>query len=110
MIDFWATWCGPCVEELPNVLSAYEKYHGKGLEIIGVNLDQEKETLTSFLKDKKIPWPQYFDGQGWQNKLAVKYGVTGIPSTYLLDKAGKIIGGGLRGEELQAAIGNAVGP
>ncbi len=108
MLDFWATWCGPCVHELPNVVSVYGKYHDKGFEIIGISLDQDKEKLTSFLKEKNVTWAQYFDGQGWQNKLASKYGITSIPSTFLLDKEGKIIGVGLRGEELQGAIEKAV--
>src|SRR5215213_9705262 len=98
LIDFWATWCGPCVAELPNVLKAYEKYHGQGFEIIGISLDQDKEKLTSFMKEKKMTWPQYFDGKGWQNKLAGKYGVDSIPMTYLVDKEGKIIASELRGE------------
>ena len=108
MIDFWATWCGPCVHELPNVLKAYGKYHDKGFEIIGVSLDSSKDKLTAFLKENKMAWPQYFDGQGWQNKLAAKYGITSIPSTYLLDKEGKIIGKGLRGDALDTALEQAL--
>ncbi|HZQ48059.1 MAG TPA: TlpA disulfide reductase family protein [Verrucomicrobiae bacterium] len=104
LIDFWATWCGPCVGELPNVLATYEKHHGKGFEIIGVSLDQDKAKLTGFVKDKKIAWQQYFDGLGWGNKLALKYGVQSIPATYLLDGEGKILGKDLRGEALEAAV------
>jgi thiol-disulfide isomerase/thioredoxin len=109
LIDFWATWCGPCIREMPNVLAAYEKHHAKGLEIIGINLDQDKERLTKFIADKKMPWPQYFDGLGWQNKLAAKYGVNSIPATYLLDKEGRIIAKNLRGKALEAAIAKALG-
>jgi len=109
MIDFWATWCGPCVGELPNVIKVYEKYHDKGFEIIGISLDKDKEKLTSFLKEQKMTWPQYFDGKGWQNEVSTKYGVNSIPATYLLDKDGKIIAKGLRGEALEAAVGKAVG-
>ena len=108
MVDFWATWCGPCVAELPNVLKVYQKYHDKGFEIIGVSLDEDKDKLTSFIKEKNMKWPQYFDGKGWQNKLAAQYGITSIPATYLLDKDGKIIGKGLRGEKLEEAVGKAV--
>jgi peroxiredoxin len=108
LIDFWATWCGPCVRELPNVLAAYEKFHGQGFEIIGISLDQEEPKLKSFLKDKKIPWQQFFDGQGWGNKLAAKYGVHSIPATYLLDREGKIIGSELRGEALEEALAKAL--
>jgi peroxiredoxin len=108
MIDFWATWCGPCVQELPNVQKAYEKNHEKGFEIIGISLDSEKEKLASFIKEKNMSWPQYFDGKGWQNDLAKKYGVNSIPSSYLLDKDGKIIAKGLRGDALEAAVEKAL--
>jgi len=109
LIDFWATWCGPCVAELPNVLKTYETNHAKGLEIIGISLDQEKEKLTAFLSEHKVPWPQFFDGQGWSNKLGVMYGVTSIPATYLLDRDGKIIATDLRGDELDKAVVKALG-
>lgn len=108
LIDFWATWCGPCVKELPNVLKAYEKHHANGFEIIGISLDKDKEKLESFTKEKNMPWQQFFDGQFWNNKLAVKYGVNSIPATYLLDGEGKIIGKDLRGEALEAAVANGV--
>ena len=108
MVDFWATWCGPCVGELPNVQKIYEKYHAKGFEIIGVSLDKDKDKLTAFIKEKNMAWPQYFDGQGWQNKLAVQYGVESIPATFLLDKNGKIIAKDLRGEALDAAVAKAL--
>ncbi len=109
LVDFWATWCGPCVAELPNVLKAYEKYHDKGFEIVGISLDQEKDALTKFTADKKMPWPQYFDGQGWKNKLAGKYGVNSIPATYLLNKDGVIIGKNFRGPALDEALEKALG-
>ncbi len=109
LVDFWATWCGPCVAELPTVLKAYEKYHDKGFEIIGISLDSDKEKLTSFIKQKNMPWQQFFDGKGWQNKLAGQYGINSIPATYLLDKDGKIIAKGLRGEALDTAVAKALG-
>jgi len=105
LIDFWATWCGPCVRELPNVLATYEKHHGKGFEIIGVSLDRDEAKLTSFLKEQKISWQQIFDSQG---NLAVKYGVESIPSTFLLDGEGKILGKDLRGEALETAVATAL--
>ena len=108
LVDFWATWCGPCVRELPNVLNTYEKHHSKGFEIIGVSLDQEEAKLTSFTKQKNMTWRQYFDGKGWGNKLAGKYGVNSIPATYLLDGEGKIIGKDLRGEDLETAVAKAL--
>jgi len=108
LIDFWATWCGPCVGELPNVLKTYQKYHGKGLEIIGVSLDQDQAKLASFIQQKGVTWQQFFDGQGWHNKLAVKYGIESIPATFLLDGQGKIIAKDLRGEALDQAVGAAL--
>ena len=109
LIDFWATWCGPCVGELPNVLKAYEKHHPNGFEIIGISLDKDKAKLESFTKEKNMPWQQFFDGLFWNNKLSTKYGVNSIPATYLLDGEGKIIGKNLRGEALEAAVAKALG-
>ena len=108
LIDFWATWCVPCVVELPNVLKAYEKHHRNGFEIIGISLDKDKAKLANFTKEKNMPWQQFFDGQGWGNKLAVAYGVNSIPATYLLDREGKIIAKNLRGEALDNAVAKAL--
>ena len=104
LLDFWATWCGPCRVELPNVVETYKQHHAEGFEVIGISLDDDKARLESFIKDKAMTWPQYFDGQKWKNKLAVKYGVNSIPATYLIDGEGKILGKDLRGEELEKAV------
>jgi thiol-disulfide isomerase/thioredoxin len=109
LIDFWATWCPPCREELPNVLAAYEKYHDKGFEIIGVSLDQDENTLKSFIKEKGMVWPQYFDGKGWGSKLGQKYGIDSIPMTFLLDREGKIVAKGLRGAALDEQLAKMLG-
>jgi thiol-disulfide isomerase/thioredoxin len=109
LVDFWATWCGPCVNELPNVLAAYKKYHDQGFEIVGVSLDQDEGKLTSFMKEQGVTWAQYFDGKGWDNKLAVKYGIQSIPATFLLDGNGTIIAQDLRGEALGAELARRLG-
>ena len=105
LIDFWATWCGPCRAELPNVIATYQKFHAQGFDIIGVSLDSDKDKLTAFLPQQAgMTWPQFFDGQGWSNVLAVKYGVESIPFTVLIGPDGKIIQTNLRGEALGAAV------
>lgn len=109
LVDFWATWCGPCVAELPNVLAAYEKYHAKGFEIVGISLDEDRAALDAFLAEHKMTWPQYFDGLGWKNKVSRAYGVSAIPATYLLDKEGKIVAKGLRGPALETELARLLG-
>ena len=88
LIDFWATWCGPCIAELPNVKAAYDRLHPKGFEIIGISFDKEKDDLVSFVASEKMTWPQYFDGLGWKNKLGTEYGINSIPAMWLVDKKG----------------------
>jgi peroxiredoxin len=108
LVDFWATWCPPCRGEVPNVVKTYEKYHDKGFEIIGISLDQDQQKLASYTKEQKMTWRQYFDGKGWGNKLAAKYGIQSIPATFLLDGEGTIIGKGLREEALGDAVAKAL--
>ncbi len=90
LIDFWATWCPPCVAEVPDVKATYDKLHDKGFEIVGISLDEDKEALTGFTKDHGMSWPQYFDGLHWRNKLAVAFGITSVPSMWLVDKQGNL--------------------
>ncbi len=97
LVDFWATWCPPCVAEVPNVVKTYEKLHDKGFEIIGISLDSDKAALTKFTKDKKMTWPQYFDGLAWKNKIATKFGIHSVPSMWLVDKEGKLVSTSARG-------------
>jgi thiol-disulfide isomerase/thioredoxin len=108
LVDFWATWCGPCRIELPNVIATYQKYHAQGFDIIGVSLDEDKAQLLSFIKNENMTWPQFFDGKRWENQLAVKYGIQAIPAAFLLDGSGKIIGKDLRGDDLKQAVAAAL--
>jgi thiol-disulfide isomerase/thioredoxin len=104
LVDFWATWCGPCIAELPTVTAAYDKYRAKGFEIVGISLDDNRAALDAFVKDNKMAWPQFFDGQGWKNKLAQQYGINSIPATFLLDREGRIVAKNLRGEQLDQEL------
>ncbi len=91
LVDFWATWCGPCVGEIPHVKEAYEKLHDKGFEIIGISFDSDKAALEKFVKSKELPWPQYFDGKGWANKFGVRFGIQSIPAMWLIDRKGNVV-------------------
>jgi peroxiredoxin len=104
MIDFWASWCRPCRMENPNVVKAYNKYHGKGFEILGVSLDQEKGKWDAAIKQDGLLWKHVSDLQGWQSAPAQLYGVNSIPATVLVDTEGKIIARNLRGQELEAKL------
>ncbi|MEM6279418.1 MAG: TlpA disulfide reductase family protein [Verrucomicrobiota bacterium] len=104
LVDFWATWCGPCVAEMPHVISTYEKYKEAGFEVIGISLDSDKAALDQFVADNAMGWPQYFDGKGWDNDLAKEFGITGIPATFLIGKDGKIVASNLRGNALEEAV------
>ncbi|HXJ60704.1 MAG TPA: TlpA disulfide reductase family protein [Verrucomicrobiae bacterium] len=87
LVDFWYTRCQPCVEELPRVKAAYEKYQEKGFAVIGISSDTDKTTLEKFLKEKGISWPQYFEGRA-ANKFTAEFGINGFPHMFLVDKQG----------------------
>jgi len=90
LIDFWATWCGPCVREIPNVKAAYDKLHSKGFEIVGISFDQDKEALQKFVAKNQMAWPQYFDGKGWENAFGKRFEIHSIPTMWLVDKKGNL--------------------
>ena len=103
LVDFWATWCGPCIAEIPNVLEAYEKYSSQGFEVVGVSLDQDRDALEKFVNDRNIPWPILFEtseGSDWQHPLATYYGISGIPTVILIGKDGNVVSLNARGERL----------
>ena len=100
LVDFWASWCGPCRGENPNVVKAFHKFGPKGFTVLGVSLDDKKEPWVKAIKDDGLAWGQVSDLKGWQSSAAALYGIRGIPMNFLLDKDGKIIGKGLRGDDL----------
>jgi len=103
LVDFWATWCGPCIAEIPNVMEQYEKYHDKGFEVVGISLDEDREALATFVSEKKVPWPILYEkpeGEGWQHPLATYYGISGIPTVILIGRDGNVITLNARGERL----------
>jgi thiol-disulfide isomerase/thioredoxin len=91
LIDFWASWCGPCMAEIPRLRSAYEKLHAKGFEIIGINMDEDKAQMQRVLTSAKMTWPQCFDGQKWDGPLARQFGIMSIPALWLIDKRGVLV-------------------
>jgi len=90
LIDFWATWCPPCIEEIPNVVAVYNEFKDKGFTIVGISLDQDLAKLAAFTKENNMPWIQYCDGKGWDSPMASKFSVTGIPEMWLVGKDGKV--------------------
>ena len=108
LMDFWATWCGPCVGEMPNVIAAYKKYHARGFDVLVISLDQNRGALTSFLKQNQMPWRQVYDGKYWQSAVPRQYGVNSIPFGLLIGRDGKIVGVEVRGTELAPAIEKAL--
>ena len=108
LVDFWASWCGPCRREMPNLVEAYAKYKNKNFEIVGVSLDQSADAWKEAIKKLNITWPQMSDLKYWNCEGAQLYAVSSIPHTVLIDGEGTILARGLHGDELQEKIAEAV--
>jgi peroxiredoxin len=114
LVDFFATWSGPWVAELPNLKTAYAKYHERGFEVVGISLDNEKDRVETFVKRESVSWPTLFSDDhqatGWNHPLAQYYGVMAIPQSILVDKDGKVVSLAARGEELWDLLAQQIGP
>lgn len=104
LIDFWATWCGPCRKEMPNIVSLYNKYKDSGFEIIGISLDNDEDSWKNGVANLNMTWPQFSDLGGWKGKAATSYQINRIPQTFLLDRDGTIVAVDLREESLENKI------
>jgi thiol-disulfide isomerase/thioredoxin len=112
VIDCWATWCGPCVSEMPRLKEIYETYHSKGLEVIGISMDENdaRDRVISLVQKKNLPWPQGFEGKGFEdNQFTVQYNITSLPAVFLVDRKGNIVDRNARGERLEPLIRKYLG-
>jgi thiol-disulfide isomerase/thioredoxin len=106
LLDFWASWCGPCRAEMPEVKRLWKKYQNENFILIGINMDDNRKAFEQYVKEEGVVWPQFYDGKGWNNRIAQLYSVHSIPMTFLIDQQGIIRAAGLRGERLYSKIGD----
>ena len=104
LVDFWASWCGPCRAEMPNVVENYKKYHDKGFDIVGLSFDNKKEAWVKAISDLQMPWTHLSDLKGWQTKASEVYGIRSIPASLLINPEGIIVARDLRGPALGAKL------
>lgn len=104
IVDFWASWCPPCVAEIPNIKKLYDEYNAKGLGVLGVSLDKDKDAWKGAIDKFKMTWTHVSDLKGWENAAAQQYGVQSIPFMIVVDSEGKIVAKDVRGEELQKVV------
>ena len=106
LIDFWASWCGPCRHNNPHLVKLYNRFHEQGLEIFGVSLDEEQDSWKKAVRHDKLNWIQVIDDKGWQSSAASLYGVDMIPSSFLIDRRGVIRTVNEEGSELENSVKN----
>jgi thiol-disulfide isomerase/thioredoxin len=105
LVDFWASWCGPCRRENPNVVRLYERFHDQGFEIYSVSLDKDREEWLKAIRDDRLSWPNHVsDLNGWTSSGGKTYGIRSVPSTVLVDREGKVVARNLRGSDLERKL------
>ncbi len=109
LVDFWATWCGPCIQEIPSIKKAYQAYHDKGFEVVAISLDEDRARLDQFLAKTPMPWTVLHETNGI-NPTAVHYGISAVPATLLVDTQGRVVSMTARGEELEKQLEKLLGP